>query len=201
MSGIRTLTLDRPDKGNALSAALVERLLDAFHQAVADPATLAIVIRGLGRHFCTGFDLAELDTSSDGDLLQRFVRIETLLDAIWRAPVPVTAVAQGRLWGAGADLFAACEHRVLASDAHVRFPGAGFGLVLGTRRLTCRVGPHRARLLTCDGQTLDATGGPPGLSPPRSTMCHRTLPGTAFCVTSRRLLPVPQPTSRNKRPR
>lgn len=156
MTTIKTLTLDRPDKGNALSADLVERLLTDFHHAVADPATLGIVIVGAGRNFCTGFDLSNLDTSTDGDLLLRFVRIEMLLDAVWCSPVPVTAVAQGRVWGAGADLFAACDHRVLAASANLRFPGAGFGLVLGTRRLACRVGTDHARRLTCEGETLNA---------------------------------------------
>ncbi len=156
MTAINTLTLNRPDRGNALSADLVEHLLTNFQAAVADPATSGIVITGEGRNFCTGFDLSTLDTSSDGDLLLRFVRIEMLLDAVWRSPVPVTAVAQGRVWGAGADLFAASDHRVLTADANLRFPGAGFGLVLGTRRLACLVGAHRARLLTCEGQTLDA---------------------------------------------
>jgi enoyl-CoA hydratase/carnithine racemase len=154
--GVATLTLDRADRGNALSALLVEALQEAVDRACADPAVHTIVLRGAGRHFCTGFDLSDLDASSDGDLLLRFVRIESLLAALWHAPVRTVAVAQGRTWGAGADLFAACDLRLASSDASFRFPGAGFGLVLGTRRLAERVGPDQARQWVIDGLQVDA---------------------------------------------
>jgi enoyl-CoA hydratase/carnithine racemase len=154
--GVATLTLDRADRGNALSAALVDALHDAIDRACADPAVHTIVLRGAGRHFCTGFDLSDLDESSDGDLLLRFVRIETLLAALWHAPVRTVAVVQGRTWGAGADLFAACDLRLASSDATFRFPGAGFGLVLGTRRLAERVGGDRARGWVIEGVQVDA---------------------------------------------
>jgi enoyl-CoA hydratase/carnithine racemase len=111
---------------------------------------------GAGRHFCTGFDLDGLESQSDGDLLLRFTRIEALLDAVWRAPVRTVAIAQGRTWGAGADLFAACDLRIAVTHASFRFPGAGFGIVLGTRRLAERVGTERARTWVSDGATVEA---------------------------------------------
>ncbi|NML46747.1 enoyl-CoA hydratase/isomerase family protein [Ramlibacter sp. G-1-2-2] len=153
--GIARIRLDRPEKGNALSTRLVAALAAHVADAVADPRVHTIVFSGEGRHFCTGFDLSDLETASDADLLQRFVQIELLLDAVWRAPVRTVALAQGRTWGAGADLFAACDVRLAAPDATFRFPGAGFGLVLGTRRLAVRVGRDEARRLTCDGGSLD----------------------------------------------
>jgi enoyl-CoA hydratase/carnithine racemase len=82
--------------------------------------------------------------------------LEALLDAVWRAPVRTVAIAQGRAWGAGADLFAACDLRIALSGASFRFPGAGFGIVLGTRRLAERVGTDRARAWVSDGATVDA---------------------------------------------
>jgi len=114
------------------------------------------VLDAQGKHFCTGFDLSDLEAQSDGDLLQRFVRIEALLAAIWHAPLRTMAFAQGRVWGAGADLFAVCDRRVAIGDASFRFPGAGFGLVLGTRRLAERIGVDAARRCVIDGLTLDA---------------------------------------------
>jgi enoyl-CoA hydratase/carnithine racemase len=138
------VTLDRPQQGNAFSADLVAELSRTFGDAVAQGAE-AIVLRGAGKHFCTGFDLSNLDGETDDTLLARFVRIELLLQQVARAPLLTVAVAHGRVMGAGADLFAACTVRAVQGDASFAFPGArGFGLVLGTRRLTERVGTQTA---------------------------------------------------------
>jgi len=155
-SGVTTVTLGRADRGNALSAELVDALSGAVDRACADPDVHTIVVAGAGRHLCTGLDLSDLETSSDGDLLARLVRIETLLATLWHAPVRTVAVATGRTWGAGADLFAACDLRLAAADATFRFPGAGFGIVLGTRRLAERVGTDRARQWVAGGVEVDA---------------------------------------------
>lgn len=154
--GVLTLTLARPDRGNALSAALVDALDAALARAFGDPSLHTVLLRGEGRHLCTGFDLADLDECSDGDLLLRFVRIESVLQRLWHAPLRTVAVGHGRCWGAGADLFAACECRIAVGDASWRFPGAGFGLVLGTRRLAERVGRDRALAWVDAGMSLDA---------------------------------------------
>lgn len=154
--GVAVIELNRPARGNALSATLVEGLLAALGGATADPSVHTVAFAAAGRHFCTGFDLDGVDTASDGDLLSRFVRIETLLDAVWRAPVHTAAIATGRCWGAGADLFAACDLRIVLEGASFRFPGAAFGLVLGTRRLAERVGTERAREWIAGGAELDA---------------------------------------------
>lgn len=153
---VAIIRLDRSAKGNALSAVLVDELAGKLQAALADPAVHTIAFTGTGRNFCTGFDLSDLDETSDAELLLRFIRVEQLLDAVWRSPVRTVALAQGRTWGAGADLFAACDSRLATSDAEFRFPGAGFGLVLGTRRLAQRVGRDEARRLTCDGGSLSS---------------------------------------------
>ncbi|MEY4864285.1 MAG: Fatty acid oxidation complex subunit alpha [Pseudomonadota bacterium] len=154
--GIASLHLNAPAKGNALSADMVDALLQAVHEASNDASVHSLVLTGEGRHLCTGFDLSDLETQSEGDLLLRFVRIEQVLDALWRAPVRTIAYAQGRTWGAGADLFAACDVRWACPQATFRFPGAGFGLVLGTRRLAQRVGLSAARDWVSLGQEVNA---------------------------------------------
>jgi crotonobetainyl-CoA:carnitine CoA-transferase CaiB-like acyl-CoA transferase/enoyl-CoA hydratase/carnithine racemase len=154
--GIAIIELNRPQRGNALSSELVEAALDAVQSACRDQSVHTLMFSGAGRHFCTGFDLDGLESQSDGDLLLRFARIEALLDAVWRAPVRTMAIAQGRTWGAGADLFAACDLRLAVTGASFRFPGAGFGIVLGTRRLAERVGTERARAWVSDGTTIEA---------------------------------------------
>ena len=100
--------------------------------------------------------LAGLAVSSEADLLQRFVRVEQLLQAVWQSPIRTIALAQGRTWGAGADLFAACEVRLATPGASFRFPGARFGIVLGTRRLAERVGGDTARRWLLDSAHVDA---------------------------------------------
>jgi enoyl-CoA hydratase/carnithine racemase len=156
--GVATVWLDRPEKGNALSAAAVESLRAAVEAAIADPATHTLAIRGRGRHFCTGFDLSDLEAETDATLRARFVALEGLLQAVWHAPLRTVAVATGRAWGAGADLFASCDIRACAPDATIRFPGTAFGIVLGTRRVVELVGWDRARPLVTEGATVDAAG-------------------------------------------
>lgn len=139
------LELNQPERGNALSAQMVRELRSSLQSVFSDQQLDTVVIAGAGRNLCTGFDLGGIENQSDGDLLQRFVEIELLLSELWHAPIRTAAFAKGRTWGAGADIFAACDFRVAQSTATFRFPGAGFGIVLGTRRLCTRVGETTAR--------------------------------------------------------
>lgn len=154
--GVATFTLRRASRGNALASELVESLLGALSDAMPDPAVQMIVLRGEGKHFCTGFDLDGLESQSDGDLLQRFVRIETLLSMLWHAPKRTVAIATGRTWGAGADIVAACDDRLADRATRFRFPGANFGIVLGTRRLASRVGEDLARRWVTESTEITA---------------------------------------------
>lgn len=149
------LTLNRPKTGNSLSADLVEALDRALDAALAEGARL-VVFKGAGRHLCTGFGLAGIEDQSDGDLLLRFVRIEKLLQKIAALPVLTLCIGTGRTMGAGADLFAACDLRVAAAEAHFSFPGVGFGIILGNRRLAALVGASAARDILLSGRALSA---------------------------------------------
>lgn len=150
------LQLNRPEVGNALSASLVQALTEAVEAAAHDAHVRLLVLSGAGRHFCTGFDLTDLDRETDDSLLARFTRVELLLQAVHAAPFATLALAHGRTMGAGADLFAACGDRWIVGDAGFAFPGAAFGLVLGTVRLTELVGaPHAAAWIE-GGQRIDA---------------------------------------------
>jgi enoyl-CoA hydratase len=131
---ISTLTLNRPDKANALNAGLAGALAGAV-QAAHHDGTRLLVLKGNGRHFCAGFDFGGYEDASEGDLLLRFERIELLLQALYHAPFATLALARGRNFGAGVDLVLACGRRVAAPEAQFRMPGLKFGLQLGTRRL------------------------------------------------------------------
>ena len=150
-----TLTLNRPERGNALGAELVEGIEAGFDQALAQGARL-VVLRGAGKHFCTGLDLSDLDSVTEGDLALRILRIELLLQKLHAAPVTTMAIAGGRVFGAGADLFAVCDHRVALAGSSFAFPGPAFGLVLGTGRLAGLVGDSAARQVLLAGQAVEA---------------------------------------------
>ncbi|ABQ68074.1 Enoyl-CoA hydratase/isomerase [Rhizorhabdus wittichii RW1] len=152
---VHRLTLNRPGKGNSLSADLVEALHDSL-DAVEQAKGRVLILQGEGRNFCTGFDLGDLDGASDGDLLWRFVRIEQLLARLWQAPFATIAVGKGRVFGAGADLLVACGRRIVVEQATFSFPGAGFGLVLGTRRLAHRIGETAAQHVVASGAAIAA---------------------------------------------
>jgi enoyl-CoA hydratase/carnithine racemase len=154
--GLRVLTLDRPAVGNALDEDLVRALTEAVTEAAAERALHTLVLRAEGRHFCTGFDLSDLESLEDGELLRRFVNIELLLAALWHCPLRTVAFGGGRAWGAGADLFACCDLRVAREDSTFCFPGVRFGLVLGTRRLAIRVGEAAALRILTEGKVLAA---------------------------------------------
>ena len=98
---VTRLTLNRPQKANALSASLVEALLDAVEYAATD-GTRLLILDGAGPHFCAGFDFTDIQTQSEGDLALRFIRIETLLQALYHAPQETLALAHCRVYGAGA---------------------------------------------------------------------------------------------------
>lgn len=151
-----TFTLARPEKRNALSAELVEALLASVEEAHRSDATL-LVFRGEGKNFSAGFDFADFATQSEGDLLHRFVRIETLLQTVAASPCLTLALAHGRNFGAGVDLVAACRQRIATPDASFRMPGLKFGLVLGTRRLADIVGPARAAAILQEARAFDAS--------------------------------------------
>lgn len=152
---VTRVMLNRPDKANALNPDMTEALLDAVSAAAGD-GTRLLVLDAAGRHFCAGFDLGDLDEVGDGDLLLRFVRIETLLQALHHLPFPTLALAHGRAMGAGADLFCACDRRVAAPNTAFRMPGLAFGIVLGTRRLAARIGAGAARSIQNETRAFDA---------------------------------------------
>ncbi len=147
------VTLNRPQAANALSQNMVEQLISAFTDL--DGIRLC-VIEGNGKHFCAGFDLSGLEQSSDGDLLWRFVRVELMLQMVHHAPIPILALAHGRVVGAGADLFVACWQRVATANAVFSMPGWNFELALGTRRLTQLVGSRHASELLLETRQLAA---------------------------------------------
>lgn len=150
-----TFILNRPEKRNALSSELVEELIQGLDQAhQADIRTL--VIKGRGKNFSSGFDFSDYENKSDGDLTLNMIRIEQMLQNIAHWPGLTVALAQGRNFGAGVDLFAACKRRYCTADATFRMPGLKFGLILGTRRFRDIVGAAQAHSVLAGAREFHA---------------------------------------------
>jgi 2-(1,2-epoxy-1,2-dihydrophenyl)acetyl-CoA isomerase len=134
--GARTLTLNRPDAFNSLTAELKERLLDALREAAADPSVRAVVLAGSGRAFCAGQDLKEHIARLDSDAPEPMSTVREhynpIVEAIVRMPKPVIAAVNGMAAGAGASLAFACDLRVAAESAKFLLAFAGVGLSADT---------------------------------------------------------------------
>ncbi len=150
-----TFTLDRPEKRNALSREIVEALIEGVEAAHREGVPL-LVFCGAGKNLSAGFDFTGYEDQSEGDLVLRMVRIETLLQLVANSPALTVGLARGRNFGAGVDLFAACKLRYCTPDATFRMPGLKFGLVLGTRRFRNIVGPDAAMAILGTARSFDA---------------------------------------------
>ncbi len=150
-----SVTLNRPDKANALVAPLVVALQNAIDTAKND-GTTTFTIQGNGRNFCAGFDLSSLASETDETLIPRLLELERMLQSIYYAPFATIALIHGGAFGAGFDVATACDYRLATPDARFRMPGWRMGLALGTRRTAQRVGAERAFVFLRDALTINA---------------------------------------------
>ncbi|HSG85685.1 MAG TPA: enoyl-CoA hydratase-related protein [Candidatus Limnocylindrales bacterium] len=152
--GVR-LTLNRPAKLNALSDELLDAVVDAVEAAGRDPDVRVVVLRGAGRAFCSGFDLAsgeEVATAAAWrELLERDVR-QTL--RIWGSPKPVIAQVHGYCLAGGLELAMACDLVVAATDAQLGEPEIRFGSAPVTLLMPYLVGQKKTRELLLTGDLV-----------------------------------------------
>jgi 2-(1,2-epoxy-1,2-dihydrophenyl)acetyl-CoA isomerase len=163
--GVRTLTLDRPERLNALTPSLVESLAAALRDCNRDPGVRAVVLTGAGRAFCAGFDLSG-DSGKVDPIAERWaghpiwwepeqLAARMMDDAqipllLHRMPKPTIAAVRGAAAGTGLILAAACDLRIASETAVFKtaFASAGrCGDPGGSYLLTQLVGPARAREL------------------------------------------------------
>jgi 2-(1,2-epoxy-1,2-dihydrophenyl)acetyl-CoA isomerase len=118
--GVRTITLNRPERRNALNVALLEALRAALDGAATDSSVRSVVLAGAGKGFCAGADVTEWSEAVDGgdDTGLRWERnAHALVQELHDLPKPTVAVLQGAAVGAGLDLACACDFRVASEDA------------------------------------------------------------------------------------
>lgn len=159
--GVRLLTLNRPDRRNALDTALVRELLTAVRRADADPAIGAVVIAGAGPTFCAGADLGEFKADRADPIAESlrsdlFAELQILFGEVL---VPTIAAVHGQAVGAGASLAVAADLTLLADDARLAYPEVRHGMVpsLMIPVLQHRLGRKRAFEALALAAPLDAT--------------------------------------------
>lgn len=156
---ILLLTLHRPEKRNALSAALRRALLDALAADRDDPATRVVVLRGAGdKAFAAGADIEELAARTTFEQ-RRFISPPHIYGAVATHPKPILAAVNGHALGAGLELAMACDLRVCAPGAKLGQPEINLGIIPGgggTQRLPRLVGVGRASRMVLTGEPIDA---------------------------------------------
>jgi enoyl-CoA hydratase/carnithine racemase len=158
--GVLTLTLNRPEKRNAIDPALRDALAAALDAAATDATVRGVVLTGAGGAFCAGGDLARFDELHDARAYRHVAhRLTDLVESVERLEKPVVAAIDGVVTGAGLALALACDWRVGAPTARVLFREGRVGLVPthgGLTRLVKLLGLARAKEVLLGGEDLDA---------------------------------------------
>jgi methylglutaconyl-CoA hydratase len=159
--GVLTLTLDRADKRNALSAALIAELHAALERADLDADVRVVALHGAGKDFCAGADLDELLASADlppADNEAAALELGTVFSRMRRLPKPVVAVVQGRALAGGAGLVTACDLAIAGEGARLGYPEIqrGFVPAMVMTLLRRAVGEKTALDLVLTGRLLSA---------------------------------------------
>jgi enoyl-CoA hydratase/carnithine racemase len=159
---VSVVTLNRPDKLNAISAELQHLLEDAFARADDDPTTSVVLLRAAGRSFCAGYDIGAKEPGHDdwrSDPLKAHEHLKVQLDfemMPWAMKKPVIAAVQGHVMGGGCELVMLCDLTIAADNAvfgepEVRFSSVGPAIVM-----PAIIGYKKARELLYFGDTIDA---------------------------------------------
>jgi enoyl-CoA hydratase/carnithine racemase len=152
------ITLNRPEKRNALSLALMEELIGALRMVGANSEVRAIVLEGAGKAFSAGHDLGEMVGRGLGFYQQLFDVCTVLMESIHRVPQPVIAKVHGMATAAGCQLAASCDLVVASEDARFATPGVRIGLFCSTPMvpISRAVGRKRALELLLTGEPIHA---------------------------------------------
>ena len=159
---VRTLTLNRPERANALSQSLIDALVDAVLAAGESPDVRVIVLTGAGdRSFCAGADMKEIGAADAAGSRYRSRAQQPRRGAhevLWETNKPTIAAVNGHAVGGGFELMLACDLRVISADAKLGLPEArrGMGAFFGTVVLPRLVPSGLAAEMLFTGEYVDA---------------------------------------------
>src|SRR5437868_11320528 len=154
---VATLTLNRPEKRNALSSALRAEIARAFGELAADDSVSVVILTGAGSVFCAGFDLSEFDQS--GDVVAHFTDDDNPVvfhTALGTFDKPIVGAINGPALAGGFDVACQCDIRIAADTAVFGHPEIKFGAPTMFTQLSYIVGGGIARDLALTGRMIDA---------------------------------------------
>ena len=157
--GIATLTVNRPEKLNALNAATMSELGQAIDEIRTRNDIAAAIVTGAGKAFIAGADISELANENPVSARELAVRGQGIFRSFERSRKPIIAAVNGFALGGGCELALACHIRIASDQAKFGQPEAKIGLCPGyggTQRLPRLVGKGRALQLLMTGETIDA---------------------------------------------
>ncbi len=131
-NSILTLSLNRPEKRNALNVDLINSLKSALHEADKNEDLRAIIIKGEGKDFCSGADLSALQKISESDVLENLADASSLMELfilIRKVKVPIIAAVHGRALAGGCGLATACDIVLASKSAQFGYPEVKIGFV------------------------------------------------------------------------
>lgn len=154
--GILEITLNRPEKRNALNIALIDQLCSAIADAERDTSLRVIVLQGTGHVFCAGMDLFEAQDPKHTDRLTDAV--SRMLKQVYHCPLVTIAAVHGSAFAGGAGLMAACDYVIADVDTVFGFPETRRGLVAAQIMavLYRRIPPYALRELLLFAESINA---------------------------------------------
>ncbi len=156
----RVITLNRPDRRNAIDIPLRVALAEHLEDAMADNNVRVVVLTGAGTNFCAGGDISTMRRMPEAESRPRAEAAARVVRVIWSGGTPVVAAVEGAAFGAGVSLALACDRVVSAADSvfSTAFTGVGLAGDMGIfASLPARVGPAKARQLMLLPRKLSGT--------------------------------------------
>jgi enoyl-CoA hydratase/carnithine racemase len=158
-NGIATITLNRPERRNALSLELMRELIASLEHVRSEKQVRAVILAANGKAFCSGHDLSQMTHRTVNDYRLVFDVCTILMQTIQSIPQPVIARVGGIATAAGCQLVATCDLAIAGEDASFATPGVRIGLFCTTPMvaLTRSIGRKRAMEMLLTGRMIDAS--------------------------------------------
>ena len=155
-----TVTLNRPDRSNALGTRIVEELERALEEIEGSEDVRALILTGAGeKAFCSGADLKERREMDADERWEHNRALNSFAEHLARLQIPTIAAVNGLALGGGFEISLACDFRIAADHASFALPEVGLGIVPGaggTQRLPRLIGPSKAKELILTARRIDA---------------------------------------------
>ncbi|KAI8891322.1 ClpP/crotonase [Backusella circina FSU 941] len=165
---VATLTLNRPRKGNALTATMNQLLLSYLDQLEKDPEVRVLVLTGAGKFFCTGMDLsmAASGASSEAEIKASFIKGLSVFDKLYQFPKPVIARVNGPCLGGGVGLIFTTDIRVVHHEAYIALTEVKRGIIpaIISQYIVPEMGIRKAREYMLTGRRVSAAEASPFFS-------------------------------------